>query len=164
MKSHEDERNVIVLEHCTKAKKNGGAIPDRLYHHRVSSIRQVNPLIAPYTWENHRPSGSSDGSLDWKDTYDLVCNAAGLGAASVFPVPAVLSPSRKTRTGPGTGHPPYLDVITNKNNPPRGTLGEVQKLCVVLRMRDGTNDSHLDFTYSPVHCEYSQCSSSRALL
>lgn len=171
VKSSQDESSVVILEHCTKAKKNGGTIPDRLYHHHVASIRQTNPLISPCIWENCRPSSgsssaSSSTSKDWIDTYDLICNAAGPGATSVFPTATkpvqVLSPPRKRRTGSGSEPPPqarYSDIV-NKNkcsstvNPQAKDvlLGEAQKLCIVLQMR--TNDSHLDFTYAPVHCEY----------
>lgn len=140
-----DESNVIVLEHCTKAKRNGLTIPDRLYHHQLNSSRQSNPLIASYIWENCRPSRSSDESLDWMDTYNLVCNAGTQGNTAKNAYPK----SGKRRTGNG---PRYSDVV-NRNNPPKVVvLGELQKLCIVMKMRD-MDDTHLDFTYAPVDCE-----------
>lgn len=164
---NDTDTNVIVLEHCTKAKRNGDTIPDRLYHHQLNSTRQVNPLIAPSIWENCRPSdsrssGANHGAtaddasrLDWMDTYNLVCNAAGPDTVSVFSKPtpssSLMSPPRKGRTG--SGPPRYSDIVgaTNMSEPQVVGLGELQKLCIVLQMR-AMDATHLDFTYAPVDC------------
>lgn len=74
--------NVVVLEHCTKAKRSGETIPDRLYHRHTNSIRQVNPLVAPYLWESCRgggggpSSGSDSDSLEFQDTVSCVHRVA----------------------------------------------------------------------------------------
>lgn len=67
----DEDSAVVVLEHCIRAKRHGDTIPDRLYHRQLNSIRQVNPIVAPYIWENCRPSRSTDESLEWMDTYNL---------------------------------------------------------------------------------------------
>ena len=151
--SNQDSNDVVVLEHCVKNKKYGFTIPDRLYHHQLHSIRQTNPLVAPYIWENCRPARSNDESstndgerersLEWMDTYNLVCNATGpLRAVNMF------SPPRKRRTGGGF----HCSKISS-NNGPRLSLDELQKLCIVMHMRDIYN-IYNDFNYAPSNCEY----------
>ena len=138
------DHNVVTPDHCTKAKRNSNDIPDRLYHHRLASIRQVNPLVAPCIWESCRPFRLTDGaltrgpSMEFRDTYNLVCNlepdARILDWSTMAAAPA----------------PPGFD-----GGIPQAALCELQRHCIALRMHGaGDNGKHLDFTYEPTDCEF----------
>ena len=145
----EESNAVVVVEHCTKPKRSGDTIPDRLWHRNLNSTRQENPLIAPFIWET-RLSSSEDASLEaqFRDTYNLVCNA-GIGVnISTKTIPA--SSPRKRRTGGGRL---YADVAAKSVAQQGVMLGELQRLCIVLHMH-GSNDAHLDFVYAPTDCEF----------
>ena len=151
--------NVVVLEHCTKAKRSGDTIPDRLYHRYINSIRQVNPLIVPYLWET-RASSKDNTSFEFQDTYNLVCNAGpgvnvypgqqGHGSVPSSSLSSSLQQHRKRRTGGGGGGGNSYSDIVNKNIP-QVTLGELEKICIVLQMHE-KDDTHLDFIYAPKDC------------
>ena len=157
--------NIVVLEHCTKAKRNGDTIPDPLYHRYVNSIRQVNALVPQYLWEDRRAAASSSSAtandttkdqIEFQDTYNLVCNSGP--AVHVFPksvgssIRPVQQPSLRARARGGGNS--YSDIV-NKNNPPKLVMEELHKLSIVILMR--TDDTHLDFVYAPTDCEYIQC-------
>ncbi len=140
------DHNVVAPDHCTKAKRNSNDIPDRLYHHRLASIRQVNPLVAPYTWDWCRPFRLTDGalargpSMEFKDTYNLICNSE--------PDARILDWSAMT---PAPAAPRAFDGGIF----PRATLRELRRLCIALKMHGvGGNGKHLDFTYEPKDCEF----------
>ena len=158
----ESEKEIIIPEHCTKAKRNGYTIPDALYHRNLNSIRQTNPLVSPFTWDNRRPSRSSTSTttvnidMEWQETYNNVCNSGpGINvfpkSANVKPVSSSLHRAAKGRGG-GGGNSSYSDIV-NKNNP-QPALGELQKLCIAMSMYD--DDSHLSFIYAPTDCLFGQ--------
>ncbi|KAL3783919.1 hypothetical protein ACHAW5_011042 [Stephanodiscus triporus] len=132
-----NDPNVVVFDHCTKAKKNSYDHPDRLYHHRQASCRQTNPLVAQNIWEQRpfRLPDSVNYHVEFNDTYNLVCNS-NLDS-KVFDFDLTKTPCMlKGRI--------HQDIQK-----------ELQKLCIVLRMHDaGGNKKHLDFTYEPKNCEF----------
>lgn len=138
-----DVSKMVILDHCTKAKKNPNEIPDRLYHHHVSSMSQVNPLIAQSIWEYCRIFRLPDSVLatqssELVDTYNLVCNRQA--DAKVYDLDDII--------------PQVFDVTMLRD--------ELRKLLVVLHMRSmqssirGNVDQrkHLNFTFAPTECEY----------
>ena len=138
-----DVSMMVILDHCTKAKKNSPCeIPDRLYHHHVSSMSQANPLIAQDIWENCRPFRLPDSvlatqSAELVDTYNLVCNRQA-DAEVYYDLDNL---------------PREFDVTMLRD--------ELRKLLVVLRMRSmhsirGNADQrkHLNFTFAPTEREY----------
>ena len=137
------DHNVVVPDHCTKAKRNSNDIPDRLYHHRLTSIRQVNPLVAPHIWESCRPFRLTDAalargpSMEFTDTYNLVCNSEP--NAKILDWSAMAAASAPLAFGPI----------------PLAALHELQRHYITLRMHGaGDNRKHLDFTYEPKDCEF----------
>ena len=144
----ENHETLVVLEHCTKAKRNGETIPDRLYHRYLNSIRQINPLIVQSIWENRRSSSGSNADMELMDTINLVCNS-GPGI-NVLPKSKSTRPMSSLARARSRGGNSYSDVV-NKNNPHDSTLSELQRLCIVLEMH--TDVTHLDFVYSPTDCE-----------
>lgn len=137
-----DVSKMVILDHCTKAKKNSYEIPDPLYHHHVSSMSQANPLIAQSIWQNCREFRLPDSALatqsaEFVDTYNLVCNRQA--DAKVYDVDNL---------------PRVFDVTMLRD--------ELRMLLVVLRMRSvhssirGNVDQrkHINFTFAPTECEY----------
>ena len=130
-----------MVPHYTKAKRGACAVPDRLHHRRLDAVRQVNPLVAPGVWEGRGPapppSRAGDGPAEFWATYDLVVNAGPRATALPRHGPAAACRAR---------HGGFAEYDS------RRILSELQKLCIVLRMR-ATDRTHLDFVYSPTHCE-----------
>jgi hypothetical protein len=119
------DHNVVAPDHCTKAKRNSNDIPVHLYHHRLASIRQVNPLIAPYTWDWCRPFCLTDGalargpSMEFKDTYNLVCNS---------------EPDAKILDWLAMTPAPAAPCAFDGGIFPRATLRELRRLCIALKI------------------------------
>ena len=120
-------------------------VPDRLYHLNLSSIRQTNPLVAPFVWDSRVTGG--DDLLEFEDTYNLVCNKG----KNVVVLPTGKETS-KLRSRPAGGGISWVDVA-NKNILGQEALDEAQRLCVVLQMLS-KDESRLDFVYAPRDCEY----------
>lgn len=146
----ENHETLVVLEHCTKAKRNGETIPDRLYHRYLNSIRQINPLIVQSIWETRRSSSGSNADMELMDTINLVCNS-GPGINVLPKSKSSTRPMSSLARARSRGGNSYSDVV-NKNNPHDSTLSELQRLCIVLEMH--TDVTHLDFVYSPTDCEF----------
>lgn len=131
----------IVLEH--KYKRAGRyVIPDRLFHRETSDVHRTNPIISKSIWETHHPTGLSyDGtSSDFQATYNLVVNAS----SNLF------VPAGEHRTGSGLVS---NQDITNGSCSTHIKLGEIQKHCIVLKIRE-MDETHRDFTYAPTDCKF----------
>ena len=139
-----DVSSVVIPDHCTKAKRNSCEKPDPLHHFCVSSMIQVNPLIAQDVWKYCRPFRLPDSvlaatSAELVDTINLVCNRQA--DAKVYDLDDLSRVFDKTML--------------------RKLDRELRKLLIVLRMRSmhsirGNVDQskHLNFTFAPTECEY----------
>ena len=138
-----DVSNIIILDHCTKAKRNPSEKPDPLHHLHKSSMSQDNPVIAQGIWKR-RPFSLPDSvlatSAEVVHTYNHVCNR---------------EPDAKVND------PDNLSQVSDKTV--LRELGrELRKLLIVLLMRSmhssirGNVDQrkHLNFTFAPTECEY----------
>jgi hypothetical protein len=77
-------------------------------------------------------------SMEFKDTYNLVCNSE--------PDARILDWSSSAM---------MAAVAAHDGGIPRTELLELQRHCIALRMHgDGDNEKHLDFTYEPKDCEF----------
>ena len=127
-------------KHCTKATKDDSRV-DRLYHHKVISVKQTNPLISPVVLDK-RLSSDDNESMAFELTCQLVCNQN----VDIFP-------------STDTDVAKVMSTSTIK----AAALNEVQKLCIVLQMYD-TNEkkmrdmgnTHCDYVYTPTCVMYGQ--------
>jgi hypothetical protein len=139
-----DVSNIIILDHCTKAKRNPSEKPDPLHHLHKSSMIQVNPVIAQGIWKYCRifrlPDSVLATSAEFVDTYNLVCNR---------------------QTDKKVDDLDNLSQVFDKTML-RELDRELRKLLIVLLMRSmhssirGNVDQrkHLNFTFAPTECEY----------
>jgi hypothetical protein len=142
--------SIVILEQFAKAAKDGNIIPDRLCHHQVISMKQVNPIVSPFIWKNSienddndvTPTTMIDPEDIWAVSYNLVCNHPPasdcyLGAA----IDNILSPSVS-----------FADALN-------GVVSELQKLSMVMLIRGHGGGDYQDFEYGHKNCKiiYSYC-------
>ena len=133
------DHNVVLVDHCTKAKRDSSDKPDRLFHHRLASDRQENIVVPQYIWEDRdfrlTESAVEPLSMEFKDTYNFVLNSKP--GTKILECLATMAPV------------PHLC----NNSIPQAMLCEFQRYSIVMMMRAGENGKkHLDFTYEPRDC------------
>lgn len=104
-------------------------IPDRLFHHHLKSIGQVNPLISSFIWKNRCLNNNDDydDKRVWSDSYDLVCNHTK-------------SPEE------GTAKLTFSGAVSGGGG--ALALSELQVLSMVVKIRNkGGGDCRADFIY-----------------
>jgi hypothetical protein len=78
--------------------------------------------------------------MEFKDTYNLVCNSEPDARILDWSSPAMVA---------------AVAAMVAPAGIPRTALIELQRHCIALRMHgDGDNERHLDFTYEPKDCEF----------
>eukprot|EP00970_Alexandrium_tamarense_P000857 scaffold99_cov193-Alexandrium_tamarense.AAC.3 len=150
--NEDDLESFSWLDHCTKFKKEGWIIVDRLFHSRMNGIHQQNPLVDSFAWENCRPSLLIESSTDvvganteWTDTYKLVCNKDVPIFTPIVKSTAVVQTSISSPMS-------YLNIANKNIVSPVNKMTDVQKLAIVLAMHrpssvaSAAHESHLDYT------------------
>lgn len=88
--------------------------------------------------------------MEFKDTYNLVCNSEPDARILDWSSPAMMAAVAAMAAPAGIPRRGVCD-----GGIPRTALIELQRHCIALRMHgDGDNEKHLDFTYEPKDCEF----------
>lgn len=148
--------DIVLIDHLTKVNRNS-IRPDRLFHHRMISTKQVNPIVSPFIWDNCRPldrrpnandpGGAEDIAVVWKDSYDLVCNHSRESP------PIVVNQLEEAWWNCSATATTFASAVTG------GKLSELQVLSMAMLIRGHGGGDYRDYAYA----DKSNCKSTHFL-